>query len=153
MNNKSDFKKSGRDFSGGPVVKTSHFQPKGAQVGNPWLGNEDPACHGEAKRRGKSGNFTLEIWRKGKKGGNFRSIVRMGEGRKYRSHCGLPHNALHLLISADHPWHNEGSGRVPAISVPKSFPPYATHWMRPFRSVCSVTPSTRGLSACPNAHS
>ena len=77
----------------------------------------------------------------------------MGEGRKYRSQCGLPHNALHLLISADHPWHNEGSGRVPAISMPKSFPPYAAHWMHPFRSVCSVTPSTRGLSACPNAHS
>ena len=36
------FQKLFQDFSGGPVVKTPHFQGRGC---NPQLGNKDPICH------------------------------------------------------------------------------------------------------------
>ena len=37
-------KKKKKDFPGGPVVKTPHFQCRG-QVFDPWLGNKDPIYH------------------------------------------------------------------------------------------------------------
>ena len=48
-------KKGGGDFSGGPVVKTPHFQCFHCRRHgfNPWSGNYDPTCHAEQPKKKK----------------------------------------------------------------------------------------------------
>lgn len=60
MNNKSDFKKSGRDFCGGPVVKTSHFQPRGHRL--EILGWETKILHAMVRPK-EGGNLGILPWR------------------------------------------------------------------------------------------